>query len=67
MTRFPKVQQLSSLIMAVLSSFMFTCYMIIFVLLKSLVGKKQTVAGLQLLGGASKGSPSLSCVVSDPR
>lgn len=58
MTRFAKVQLLSSLIMAILSSFMFTCYMIIFVLLISIVGKKQNVAGLQLLGGASQGSTS---------
>lgn len=44
--------------MAILSSVMFTCYLIAFVLLESLLGKKQNMSGLQLLGEASCGRPA---------
>lgn len=46
MTRFAKVHLLSNLIMAVLPFVIFASYLIIFVLLESLLGKKLNVVGL---------------------
>lgn len=52
------IQLLPNLIRTVLSSVRFTCYLITFVLLESLSGNKENMAGLQLLGEASCLSPA---------